>query len=64
MEGVDVLENVGLTVGDEDHVQLVQWLVHEADIVLLDRGVLGAAVGKLGKGEQEGLESRAAHLVE
>lgn len=40
MEGVDVLQDVRLAVGDEDHVQFVQGLVDEADIVLLDRSML------------------------
>lgn len=43
------MEDVGLAVGDEDDVQLVEGLVDEADIVLFDGGVLGTAVGKLGK---------------
>ena len=46
MERVDVLQNVGLAVGDEDHVQLVQGLVDKADVVLLDRGMLRARVGQ------------------
>lgn len=64
VERIDVLKDVGLLVGNENHVQLIQWLVNEADIVLFDRGVLGTAVGEFGKGEQERLEPRAAHLVE
>jgi len=44
VEGVDILEDVGLAVGDEDHVQLVQRLVYEADIVLLDGGMLRAGI--------------------
>jgi len=64
VEGIDVLEDVGLFVGNEDHVELVQWLVDKANIVLFDRGMLGTTVGELGKGEKEGLESRTAHLVE
>jgi hypothetical protein len=64
VKGIDVLQNVGLLVGDEDHVELIQGLVHEANIVLLDCGMLGAAVSELGKGEQQGLESRSSHLME
>ena len=45
MERVDVLEDVGLAVGNEDHVQLVERLVDEANVVLLDSGVLRSAVG-------------------
>lgn len=62
VQGVDVLEDVGLAVGDEDHVELVEGLVYEADIVLLDGGVLGAAVGKLGERSQESLYPRSWHL--
>jgi hypothetical protein len=57
VEGVDVLKNVGLAVRDEDHVQLVQWLVDKADIVLLDRGVLGTAVCQFGERKEERLQS-------
>ena len=63
MEGVNVLQDVGLPVRDEDHVQLVQWLVDEADVVLLDCGVLGAAVSQLREGEQQRLQPRASHFV-
>lgn len=63
VEGVDVLQNVGLAVGDEDHIQLIQWLVDKADIVLLDCSVLGAAIRKLGEGKEQCLQSRASHLV-
>lgn len=50
VERVNVLENIALTVGDEDHVELVQRLVDVADIVLLDCGMLRASIGKLGEG--------------
>ena len=50
MERIDVLEDVGLLVGDQDHVELVQRLVYESNIVLLDRGVLRSRVGRLGEG--------------
>lgn len=46
VKGVDVLEDVRLAVGDQDHVQLVQWLVDEADVVLLDSRMLRAGVRK------------------
>lgn len=64
MQGVDVLENVGLLVGDEHHVELVERLVDEADIVLFDRCVLGARVGGFGESGQEGLDSRPLDIVE
>lgn len=64
VEGVDVLKNVGLLVGDEDHVQLIQGLVDESDIVLLDDGVLGARVGGLGERGEEGFDTGALDIVE
>ena len=64
VQRVDVLEDVGLLVGDEHHVQLVQRLVDEADIVLLDCRVLGARVRRLGEGCQEGFDARPLDVVE
>lgn len=64
VQRVNVLEDVGLLVGDEHHVQLVQGLVDEADIVLLDRRVLGARVGGLGKRGEEGFDAGALDVVE
>lgn len=61
---VNVLEDVGLLVRDEHHVQLVQGLVDEADIVLLDGGVLGARVGGLGERSEECFDTRALDVVE
>lgn len=57
VEGIDVLQDVGLLVRDEDHVELVQRLVHEADIVLLDGSVLGARIGELGERGKEALDA-------
>lgn len=64
MQGVDVLEDIGLAVGNEDHVELVERLVYEADIVLFDGSVLGSTVGKLGEGGEESFDSRPGHLAE
>lgn len=64
MQRRDVLKDVRLAVGDQDHVELVQRLVNEADIVLLDRSVLRSGVCELGKGCQESLNSRPLHLTE
>lgn len=55
VQRVDVLEDVGLAVGDEYHVELVERLVDESNIVLLDGGVLRAAVRQLGERREEGL---------
>ena len=64
VKGVDVLENVGLLVGDEHHVELIKRLVNESDIVLFNSCVLGARVGGLGESGQEGLDSRPLDIVE
>jgi hypothetical protein len=53
-----------LTVGDQDDVKLVQWLVDESDIVLLHGGVLGPRIRKLGERSQKGLNARAGDLAE
>lgn len=62
VERVNVLEDVGLLVGDEDHVELVQGLVDKADIVLLDGRVLGAALGELRERGEESFDSGSGHL--
>lgn len=49
MQAVDILEDVGLAVGDQDNVQLVQRLVHKAHVVLLHGSVLGSGVRKFGE---------------
>lgn len=62
VERVNVLKDVGLAVGDEDHVELIQGLVDEADIVLLDGRVLCAALGELRKRGEEGFDAGSGHL--
>ena len=52
MQRIDVLQDVRLPVGDEDHVKFVEWLVDIAHVVLLHGGVLRARVGKLWEGCQ------------
>jgi hypothetical protein len=52
VERIDVLQDIGLAIGDEDHIELVERLIDEADIVLLDGGVLGTRVGELGEGRK------------
>lgn len=63
MEAVDVLEDVRLTVGDQNNVQLVQWLVHEAHVVLLDDGMLGARIREFGERGQQGFNSRPSNFT-
>lgn len=53
-----------MAVCDEHHVQLIQWLVHKAHIVLFDRGVLGAGVCQLGERGEKGFHARPWHLPE
>lgn len=64
MKGIDVLEDVGLAVGDEDHIELVEGLVDKSNIVLLDSGMLCAAVGQLRERGKESLNSGTGHLTE
>lgn len=59
---VNVLEDVGLAVGDEDHVKLIQGLVDKADIVLLDGRMLSAALGELRERGKEGFDTGSGHL--
>ena len=42
VQRVDVLEDIRLAVGDEDHVKLIEGLVDEAHIVLLNSRMLGS----------------------
>lgn len=47
VEGIDVLQDIALSVGDEDHVKLIEGLINEANVVLLDGGMLGPRIGEL-----------------
>lgn len=64
VEGVNVLQDVGLLVRDEDHVELVKGLVDKSDVVLLDRGMLGSTVCQLGKRGEESFYARPWHFAE
>jgi hypothetical protein len=46
MEGVDVLEDIGLAVRDQDHIEFVEGLVDKSNVVLLHGRMLGTAVGQ------------------
>lgn len=63
VEGINVLEDVGLTVGDEDHVEFVERLVHKTDIILFDSRMLSSGVCKLRKGCKQSFNSRTLHLT-
>jgi len=54
MQGVDILKNVGLAVGNEDHVQLVEGLIDESDVVLLNSRMLRTSGSELWKGSKKG----------
>lgn len=62
VEGVDILEDVGLLVGDEDHVELIKRLIDESNIILFNGRVLSTAVGELGERGEECFYSRSWHL--
>lgn len=53
-----------MAVGDEDNVQLIQWLVYESYVVLLNGGVLGLRIGKLGEGGEKSFNARPRDLTE
>lgn len=46
MERINILQDVGLAVGDEDHVELVEGLIDKSDVILLDGRVLRATLGE------------------
>lgn len=58
------MEDVGLAVRYEDHVELIEGLVDESDVVLLDRRMLGPTVCELREGSQKGFDARPGHLAE
>lgn len=64
VQRVDVLQDVRLAVGDEDHVEFIEGLIDEADIVLLDGCVLGAAVCEFGERGEESFDSGSLHVPE
>ncbi len=52
MQRVDVLQDVGLPVGNENHVKFVERLIDIANVVLLNGSVLRARIGELWEGCQ------------
>lgn len=63
VQTVNVLKNVGLAVGDQDDIQLIQWLVHEAHVVLLDGGVLGSGICQFGERGKQRLNARSGDFT-
>ena len=63
MEGIDVLEDVGLAIRNENHVEFVKRLVHKTDIVLLNGCMLGTRVCQLWERRKKCFDSRPLHLT-
>lgn len=63
VQRIDVLKDIGLAIGDENHVKLIQGLIHKSNIILLNGRVLCAAVGEFGERGEEGFYSRPWHLA-
>lgn len=61
-ERLQVLQDVAVLGGDEDHVELLQWLVHIADTVCFHKGVLLARVHQFGECSQETFNTRPGHF--
>jgi hypothetical protein len=57
MKRVDVLEDVGLAVGDENHVELVERLINEAHIILLNSRMLSSSICQLWESCKQGFHS-------
>lgn len=61
-ERLQVLQDVAVLGGDEDHVELLQRLVHVADAVGFYEGVLLARVHQFRERRQEALDTRPGHF--
>lgn len=61
-ECLQVLQDVAVLGGDEDHVEFLQRLVHVADAVCFHEGVLLASVHQFGERGQETLDTRPGHF--
>lgn len=55
VQRIDVLQDVGLPIGDENHVKFVEWLIDIANVVLLHGSMLRARIGELWEGCQKPL---------
>ena len=49
VQRIYVLQDVGLPVGDENHVKFVEWLIDVTYVVLLHGSMLRARIGELWK---------------
>lgn len=61
-ESLQVLQDVAVLGGDENHVEFLQRLVHIADTVGFHKGVLLACVHQFGECSQETLNTRPGHF--
>lgn len=61
-ERLQVLQDVAVLGGDEDHVELLQRLVHVAHAVGLHEGVLLARVHQFGERREQTLDTRPGHF--
>jgi hypothetical protein len=63
VQRIDILQDVGLPVRDKHHVELVERLVDESNVVLFYSGVLSATISQFGKGGKKCFDARARHLT-
>ncbi len=61
-ECLQVLQDVAVLGGDEDHVEFLQRLVHIANTVCFHKGVLLARVHQFRECSQETLDARPGHF--
>lgn len=61
-EGLEVLQNVTVLGGDEDHVELLQRLVHVSNAVRFHKRVLLACVHQFRESSQKTLDSCSGHF--
>ena len=52
VQRVDILQDVGLPIRDENHVEFVEWLIDIANVILLHGCMLCARIRELWKGCQ------------
>jgi hypothetical protein len=60
-EGFKIFHNVGLFVGDEKDVKLLERLIQISHVFRLDKSVLAAGRDQLGEGGEQTLDPKLAH---
>lgn len=58
-EGRDVLEDIAALIGDEEHIELFEWLVDETDIICLHGGMLRVDRDELWERSKETVDARS-----